>query len=65
MLSIESSCLAIDLCHSSLMNADQKPILKLTCQTGLGGAEIDGGQREQETARQREREIVFLIIDSK
>lgn len=55
VLSMENSCLAIDLCHSSLMSADQNPIknrlVRLASRSWRGGAEIDGGWREQEKSK--------------
>lgn len=38
--------------------------VRLSIRSWRGGAELHGGEREQETARQTERETVFIIIDS-
>ena len=64
VLSVENGCLVIDLCQSSPMSTDQKPIknrlVSLAIRSWRDRAEIDGGKREHETAKTetaRERAI--------
>lgn len=60
VLSIENGCLAIDLCPSSLMSADQKPIKNQCCLKGyqiVEGCSWDRWRTEWTSNSKREREI--------